>query len=330
MPLEGRPIQPLPYLGCSKVNAMRSQTKKLTHLWLMLAIFNLLTWPLSGQETPQGWPDNFDWQGHRGARGLMPENTLPAFLKAMQFREVRTLELDLAVSKDGQLIVSHEPWFNPDICTAGPDAPDTTGRTHKGHTALYQLTTAEIRSFDCGSKGNPRFPEQEKTAVYKPTLREVVEGIRLKYPDRQVHWNMEIKSSPEYDGILTPPVEAFVALVVKELRSLGLGSSVTVQSFDVRALQEMKRQAPEYQLALLVENLNGVKENLKKLGFTPAIYSPYFKLLSKKSIRKCHDKGMQVVPWTVNDVNDMRKLIRLGVDGIITDYPNLIEKVSKE
>lgn len=296
----------------------------------MLAIINLLTWPLSGQESPQAWPDEFDWQGHRGARGLMPENTLPAFEKAMQFREVRTLELDLAVSKDGQLIVSHEPWFNPDICTAGPDAPDTTGKTHKGHIALYRLTAAEIRSFDCGSKGNPRFPEQKKLAVWKPTLSYVVGSIRLRFRDRQVHWNMEIKSSPEYDGILTPPIEDFVALVVKELRSLGLGSSVTVQSFDVRALQEMHRQAPEYKLALLVENVKSLKSNLKKLEFTPAIYSPYYKLINKKTIRKCHEQGIQVVPWTVNDVNDMRKLIRLGVDGIITDYPNLIEKVSQE
>jgi glycerophosphoryl diester phosphodiesterase len=296
----------------------------------MFSLVNVLVWPLSGQEQPQSWPDGFEWQGHRGARGLMPENSLPSFLKAMEFRDVVTLELDLAVSKDNQLIVSHEPWFNPDICTSGPEAPDSSGKMHKGHVKLYALTAGEIRTWDCGSKGNPRFPDQEKQPVWKPTLREVVNTIRLRYPDRPVRWNIEIKSQPDWDGTLTPPIADYVALVVAELRYLGLGGSITVQSFDVRALQEMHRQAPEYQLALLVENVNGVKKNVKKLGFTPAIYSPYYKLLNKKAVRRCHDMGMRVVPWTVNEVNDMRKLIRLGVDGIITDYPNLIEKVGKE
>jgi glycerophosphoryl diester phosphodiesterase len=296
----------------------------------MFSLVNVLVWPLSGQEQPQSWPDGFEWQGHRGARGLMPENSLPSFLKAMEFRDVVTLELDLAVSKDKQLIVSHEPWFNPDICSPGPGAPDTAGKMHKGHVMLYALTAEEIRTWDCGAKGNPRFPEQEKHPVWKPTLRYVVNNIRLQYPDRMVRWNIEIKSQPDWDGVLTPPIADYVALVIAELRHLGLGSSITVQSFDVRALQEMHRQAPEYQLALLVENVNGVKKNVKKLGFTPPIYSPYYKLLSKKAVRRCHDMGMRVVPWTVNDVNDMRKLIRLGVDGIITDYPNLIEKVSQE
>ncbi len=92
----------------------------------------------------------------------------------------------------------------------------------------------------------------------------------------------------------------------------------------------MSRQAPDITLALLIENMQGFDANLEKLGFVPTIYSPYYQLVSKKLVRKCHAKNIKLIPWTVNDVASMRGLIRLGVDGIITDYPNLIEAVGKE
>ena len=270
----------------------------------------------------------FDWQGHRGCRGLMPENSLPAFLHALDFPEVVTLELDLAVSKDNQLIVSHEPWFNPVICLA--PGGDSIPYREAEKNLIYQHTVDEIRAFDCGSLGNPRFPQQQKQPSYKPTLQEVVAAVRAKVPGRAIRWNIEIKSQPGWDGLRHPPVEAFAGLVIAELKALGLEKDVTVQSFDVRALQAMHRQAPTIRLAFLIENVWGMESNLKKLGFMPQIYSPYYQLVSKKLVRKCHANNIQLIPWTVNDLASMRGLIQLGVDGIITDYPNLIKEVGKE
>jgi glycerophosphoryl diester phosphodiesterase len=270
-------------------------------------------------------PQGFDWQGHRGARGLLPENTIPAFLKALEYPEVTTLELDLAVSKDRQLIVSHEPWFNPAICLR-PNG-DSIARKDAEKILLFDLTAAEIRGFDCGSIGNPRFPGQQKTKAHKPTLREVVEAVRPLRPG--VRWNIEIKSQPAWDGLRHPPVDDFVRLVVAEVRALGLEKSATVQSFDIRALQALHRQAPDLQLAFLIENMAGMESNLTRLGFQPAIYSPYYLLVNKKLVRQCRQRGIRLVPWTVNDVASMRRLVRLGVNGIITDYPDKIREVGR-
>jgi glycerophosphoryl diester phosphodiesterase len=119
-------------------------------------------------------------------------------------------------------------------------------------------------------------------------------------------------------------------MVIAELKTLGIDQYATVQSFDKRALRAMHQQAPDITLALLIENILGFDSNIRELGFKPAIYSPYFQLVSKKLVRKCHHNGIKLIPWTVNDVASMRGMIRLGVDGIITDYPNLIGSVSRE
>ncbi|MCW5924280.1 MAG: glycerophosphodiester phosphodiesterase [Saprospiraceae bacterium] len=294
-------------------------------LWLMFAAIPFIFSCKSASKGPVAVPDGFDWQGHRGSRGIMPENTVPAFLKALEYPAVTTLELDLAVSKDHQLIVSHEPWFNASICRQ-PNG-DSIPKRDEEKFLLYALTADEIRRFDCGAWGNPRFPEQQKLKAHKPTLREVVEAVRAVRPD--VLWNIEIKSQPQWDGVRHPPVETFAQLLIAELKALGIERRAVVQSFDVRALQAMHRQAPEIRLAFLIENLRGIDYNMEKLGFTPAIYSPYYQVVSRKLVRKCHARGMKIIPWTVNEVASMQGLIRMGVDGIITDYPNRIAAVGK-
>ena len=297
-------------------------------LWLMFAAFPFFACKSALKNKPITPRVGFDWQGHRGCRGLMPENSLPAFLHALDFPEVVTLELDLAVSKDNQLIISHEPWFNPAICLL--PSGDSIPQRDAEKNLIYQFTASEIQAFDCGSLGNARFPQQQKQRTYKPTLAEVVAAVRAKAVGRTLRWNIEIKSQPEWDGLRHPPVEEFVRLTIAGLKSLGLENTATVQSFDVRALQALHRQAPNISLVLLVENIWGMETNLKKLGFTPQIYSPYYQLVSKKMVQKCHAKNIQVIPWTVNDVASMRGMIHLGVDGIITDYPNLIREVGKD
>lgn len=269
----------------------------------------------------------FDWQGHRGCRGLMPENTIPAFLRAAAIPEVTTLELDLAVSKDNKLIVSHEPWFHPDICHL-PDG-DTIPQKDAERYLIYQMTQQEIKAWDCGSWGHPRFPQQEKAKAFKPAFRDVVFAVRRAHQERPIRWNIEIKSEPAWDGVRHPPVAEFARLVVDEIKYLRIDTLCTIQSFDVRALKEVKKLAPNLPLALLVENEQSLQWNLDALGFQPDIYSPYYKFVDQKLVAECHKRGIRVIPWTVNDKTAMRQLTALGVDGIITDYPNLIAELGQ-
>ncbi len=272
----------------------------------------------------------FDWQGHRGCRGLLPENTIPAFLKALEFPQVTTLELDLAVSKDGKLIVSHEPWMSEGICSNpdGTPVPKAAAMDLK----IIGMTYEEIKRYDCGSRGNARFPQQQPMPTHKPSLEDVVLAVR-QYCEAEKRpmprFNIEIKSHPQMDGTFTPQVDVFAKLVVAELARLKISELSCVQSFDGRALQAVKKLAPDLTLALLVENKDGFEQNLQLLGFQPNIYSGYYKLLRKRDMKAMHKQGIKVIPWTVNDQKSMKKLRRWKVDGIITDYPNLIAEIEK-
>lgn len=271
-----------------------------------------------------------DWQGHRGARGLLPENTIPAFLKALEYPLVKTLELDVAVSKDSQIIVSHEPWFSHHICTK-PDGTPVTEAEEKD-LKIYEMTYEEIKGYDCGLRGNERFPEQEKMAVYKPSLKDMVKAAdaRAKELDRPLpYYDIEIKSHAKYYDVFTPQPDIFVSIVLAELKAMNLTKRVTLQSFDMEILEAINRQSPDIVTAQLIENQDSFKENLKRLSFKPTIYSPYFEMVTRQLVEEVHAEGMSLVPWTVNEVTDMKRLWYLGVDGIITDYPNRIEEAVK-
>lgn len=266
----------------------------------------------------------FDWQGHRGARGLMPENTIPAFLKALDLG-MKTLELDLAVSADNQLIISHEPWLNHDICSKADGTP--VSKTEAENLKIKNMTADELKKCDCGSRGNPRFPEQQKMVAYKPTLAEMVATVKQYCTEKNrplPYFNIEIKSNPVWDNIFTPSVNDFAKLVVDEITRLDIKTVSTIQSFDPRALEGVKKLDTTITLVFLVENLKGLDANLALLTFKPDVYSPYFKLMKKKTVKQCHAKGIKIVPWTVNETKDMSKMVKLGVDGVITDYPNRI------
>jgi glycerophosphoryl diester phosphodiesterase len=268
---------------------------------------------------------SFDWQGHRGARGLLPENTLPSFLKALEYPQVATLELDLAVSQDSLLVVSHEPWMSHHICSHPDGRP--VEESEEGGLVFFQMPYSLIKQFDCGSRGNARFPTQEAMAAYKPLLSEVVEAAEafcVAQSREKPRYNIEIKIQPDYDGIKTPGPEAFARLVLEEIERLGIKERACVQSFDVRPLQVLHRLDSTLFLALLIDNPNGVAANLAELGFTPQAYSPYYQLVTDNVVKTAHAHGMKIIPWTVNDTASMKALIALGVDGIITDYPDLI------
>lgn len=264
----------------------------------------------------------YDLQGHRGARGLMPENTIPAMIKALELGATR-LELDLAVTKDGEVILSHEPYMNPAICL------DQDGiaipKSNKSHN-IYQMSYREVLAYDCGTKFNVDFPEQLKFHVTKPKLADVfmqVDQYGENFGFSKPQYNIEIKSSPEGDGIFHPEVGEFSDRVVRLIKeTIGL-DRVNLQSFDFRVIKYIHDTYPAIQLSMLVSNASTYEIQLAELGFVPEIYSPHFIQLTPEIVNALHQKGMKVVPWTVNTTNLMNKLLDMGVDGIITDYPNL-------
>jgi glycerophosphoryl diester phosphodiesterase len=258
-----------------------------------------------------------DIQGHRGCRGLFPENSLPAFEKAIDLG-VTTLELDLAITKDHKVVVSHEPYMNSVICF-DPDG-NTIDASMERKYNLYQMTHEEIKQFDCGSKVHSNYPNQKKLKTYKPLLAEVFKLVKSKNSD--VRFNIEIKSQPEYYGIYTPQPKAYVKLVLEEIKKHDMLSRANLQSFDLEILEEIDKQDPNMKVALLVDGNETIEDKLKALSFIPEIISPYFKLLTSEKVKDYKALGFEVIPWTINKVTDMKQLIAWNVDGIITDYPD--------
>ncbi len=265
---------------------------------------------------------HLDIQGHRGARGLLPENTINGFIKAVDLG-VTTLELDVVVSKDNQIVVSHEAYLSSAICV-DPQKKPIDPEVEKSLN-IYKMDYEEVVKYDCGIIGNPRFANQEKVSAHKPLLKEVVEVIDKHIKEnnlQQVNYNIEIKCFEKGDNIFHPIPAKFSDLVYNEVKRILPMERVTIQSFDLRVLKYLHEKDPGLTLAFLVENKLNYKSQLKKLGFNPAIYSPYFKLLDSKVITKLQNKGIKVIPWTVNDPAEMKILVDWGVDGLITDYPD--------
>lgn len=275
-------------------------------------------------QMPAWSQSDFDLQGHRGCRGLMPENTMPAFLKAVELG-VTTLEMDVVISADQQVVVSHEPWMSPIICTHPDGRPVTKSEAKKIN--LYRMKYAEIQSFDCGMRIHPGFPNQQKVKAVKPTLKIVIKSVERFTIDnkyKQPAYNIEIKSHSRGYQIYIPKPDEFVDLVVNEIRRLGIETQTTLQSFDLNVLEELQKvDQRKFRIAYLVEKGKKIQKNLSKLSFQPEIYSPNYKLLTEASLKQAHDLGLKVIPWTINDLEVMAKLIDWGIDGIITDYPDI-------
>jgi glycerophosphoryl diester phosphodiesterase len=262
-----------------------------------------------------------EWQGHRGARGVLPENTVLAFAHALEQAAISTLEMDVVISKDGQVVLSHEPWFSHEITTKPDGTYVTEAEEHELN--LYSMTLDSIKRYDVGLKPHPRFDRQKKLAATKPTLNEVVAMAKTHARGSTILYNIEIKSAPEYDRVFTPPVEEFAQIVAEKVIALGIANQANIQSFDVRPLQYLRKTYPQLQLSFLVENTDGFEANLNALGFTPEIYSPAYALVTPALVESCHAKGMRIIPWTVNLDSIAMVLTTMGVDGIITDYPEL-------
>ncbi|MDN5201506.1 glycerophosphodiester phosphodiesterase family protein [Fulvivirgaceae bacterium BMA10] len=261
-------------------------------------------------------------QGHRGARGLSPENTIVAFEKAVDLG-VGVLELDVVITKDKQVVISHEAYMSSAICKT-PDNKTIEHSEEKKHN-IYQMTYEEVSGYDCGSIGNERFPEQEKQKVSKPLLKDMIKAIEERITANnlpKVKYNIEIKSSHKGDEIFHPKPEEFSDLVYEQIKALLPMDRVVIQSFDLRILKYFHEKYPDVTLSVLVEKKMGFNNIFKELGFTPEIFSPYYRHISAKVVKKIQDQGVKVIPWTVNEENEMKLMQEWGVDGLITDYPD--------
>jgi len=269
-------------------------------------------------------PKVFDMQAHRGGKGLMPENTIPAMLNAIDLKVV-TLEMDLQVTKDKNVVVSHDPNFNANITTT-PEGKFLSKDDAK-KLLLYNMNYEEIKKYDVGLKYFADVPRQKKMSAYKPLLSDLLDATENYAKDKGINisYNIEVKSNKKNDGINHPPVEEFVELAMAVINQKGTGAKTVIQSFDPRALVIMHRKHPAVATSYLIEakDTRSVEDQLSDLGFTPSVYSPHQNLVTKKLVEECHKKKMRIIPWTVNDLQRIKELKAMGVDGVISDYPDL-------
>ena len=306
------------------------------------------------------YPPTLDIQGHRGARGLFPENTLVGFRKTIEMG-VTTLELDLNLSKDLGLIVYHDPYINQNLCLDANGDSIATDMLGYG-PLISNLTLKEIKTFDCGSL-NPdvlRFPQPPRKNIPGekiPILQEVFD-LLAEYPEKNIWLNIEIKISPEFQ--LTAPIDVFVKAVVQVINHNSAANKVNIQSFDWQVLESVKIQAPYIKTAALLGQftfksindsvpspwLNGI--HFEKSGSTALtmlkkaenyidIFSPSWRLIMPEdslflgnTVNELKNNGFPVIPWTINRTKTMEKVILQGVDGIITDYPDSLLMVMKK
>ena len=276
------------------------------------------------QKAQQPSQTMFDTQGHRGCRGLMPENTIPAMRTALDLG-VTTLEMDVVITKDKKIVLSHEPWMNSEIATH-PNGKPVTKEEERGLN-IYQMSYDEVKKFDVGLRPHPRFPTQQKIQVHKPLLSDLLDSVQLYMMTSRrpfPFFNIETKTNLLGDGKYHPGPSEFIELLVAVIKEKQVEERVIIQSFDFRTLKYLHEKYPKIKTAMLIEGFDkrDLDEQLKALGFIPTIYSPAHELVTEELIRKCHAKQMQVIPWTVNNKERILVLKTMGVDGIITDYPN--------
>ncbi len=264
----------------------------------------------------------FDLQGHRGARGTAPENTLPGFAAALALG-VATLELDTGVTRDGVVVIHHDRRLNPDIAR-GPD-----GRWIEAPGPLLRdLDFAELQRYDVGrlrpgSDYAARFPDQAPVdGARVPRLAELFALVR-KAGNAHVRFNIETKLSPDHPGETLPP-EAFARALITEIRAAGVAPRTSVQSFDWRTLQVVEREAPEIATVYLTGRRRGGSQPQAVHAAGGRTWSPSYQSLDSAAMIEARALGLRVVPWTVNEPGYIERLIDLGVDGIITDYPERV------
>ncbi|MBP8823013.1 MAG: hypothetical protein KBH07_05180 [Flavobacteriales bacterium] len=251
--------------------------------------------------------------GHRGCSGHFPANSIEAFLAAAR-TGCHWLEMDVVITGDKEVLVSHEPWMDHVTCLGPHGGPLTEAQGLAAN--IHRMTLAQVRRY--------RLVPDDGLAPWKPTLAEVHAQVQGDCAERSVpmpRFNIEVKSEPAWYGTFQPAPADVAGRVALELRKTGLDKHGLVQSFDPAILLAMHRINPAIPLALLVENTAGLAYNLGLLDFTPAYYAPSFELINEALVAELRARGMGVLAWTVNKERDLRRMIDLGVDGLITDHP---------
>jgi len=268
--------------------------------------------------------------GHRGDRGNFPENTIPAFLSAIR-KGADAIELDVVVSKDKKVVVSHEVYMNSEFMLR-PNGTNILKSEEKNFN-LYKMNSKEIREFDAGSKTNEKFLQQKKIKTYKPLLTEVLEVVETFLQKKKlppIIYNIELKSELEEYGNSQPHPKEFVNLVFDILLQQKIHDRFILQSFDINVLEEIYKTHPMTTISYLVEK-GDMQANLKRLSFTPNIYCPHFKLIKDKHfVEEVHSQQMKLNTWTVNQPKAIKQMLDFGVDGIITDFPELAIEIKKQ
>ena len=255
----------------------------------------------------------------------MQENTTPAMITALGLG-VTTLELDVVVTKDKQLVVSHEPFFNHEIAIKPNGYPVTAAEELSLN--IYRMTYEEVRKFDVGMRPHPRFPKQQKMKAYKPLLTELIDSIKQYMVSAKrpfPYFNIETKCLPIGDDLYHPKPDEFVELLMAVIKEKELETHVIIQSFDFRTLQYLHQHYPQMKTAMLIEDFDkrGIEKQIEALGFVPTVYSPAYSLVNETLINYCDERKIKIIPWTVNTKEEIERLKKMGVDGIISDYPNL-------
>lgn len=278
----------------------------------------------------QASAQQFDLQGNRGARGIMPENTVTGMLRAIELG-VTTLTMNAVISKDKLVVLSQEPYFNHEI-SIQPNGKPITLKNQKTFN-IYKMNYEEVKKFDVGQKVHARFPYQQKYPAYKPLLEETIIAVedfvktnKLLKPE----YSIETKTIPKGDNEFQPEPAEFVELIMAVVNKYKLSKRVTIQSIDMRTLQYLHEHYPKVKTSLMVDEKVDFVQNIADLGFKPTVYSPTSALVGKGLVDRCHEAKVKIIPWTVNSVKDMKEMIALGVDGFVTDYPNIYQKAKDE
>lgn len=260
--------------------------------------------------------------GHRGCRGLLPENTIVSFKEAIRLG-VDAIELDVVLSKDMDVVVSHEPFMSKITCLR-PDGSEIPVEEDQ-KINLFEMSYKAIKTYDCGLKGNYKFPEQRSLMAYKPLLidaiQECEEYIQCNNK-RAIDYIIEIKSKEEFYNTFYPQPDKYVDAILHAIDLCQVLGELILKSFDINILNEIKKKRPAQKVSLLVNREENIEEKLKELQFIPEIIGPYFELLDAKMVQEYKTLGFDILPWTINAESDMKTILEFGVDGIITDYPN--------
>lgn len=269
--------------------------------------------------------------GHRGARGLMPENTMPGFLKAIGF-DVHGIEMDLVVSADGQLILSDSPWLSHQLCSDGNGKPLT--RSQEKEVIILKMTYPEIQNYDCGMRAHPDFPSQQMITAVRPTLKMVIRSVQRFVNDNgytEPQYIIELKSDPRRYDVFYPKPHVFADLVVNEIRRLDIEERTILTSSDPNViLQLFNTSSRLFKIGYVGYSPKKMARGLDKLTIPVEYFLPATEGLTQAISDEAHSRNMLVLPWPVNTAEELANVTKLGADGILSDYPDVMAAILKE